>query len=66
MHHLRFEVTGTTIRARTWPDGGSEPTSWNVEATDASVSAAGDFRVEYFKISSARGARVDDLVLSGS
>ena len=35
---VRLEVTGTsptTLRARVWPDGTTEPTAWLVSATDA-------------------------------
>lgn len=40
---LKFEVDGTTLRARAWEDGDTEPVDWDVEATDeaATLAAAG-------------------------
>ncbi|GAA2456895.1 poly-gamma-glutamate hydrolase family protein [Streptomyces macrosporus] len=37
---IRFRVTGSTLRARTW-DGGPEPGVWQVETTDTSLTAPG-------------------------
>lgn len=36
---LRFEKTGTTIRAKMWVDGTSEPETWDVSVTDATHSS---------------------------
>lgn len=38
---LRLRMNGTTIRAKFWKDGTSEPGSWEVDTTDSSLSAAG-------------------------
>lgn len=38
---VRGEVTGTTVRCKTWDDGDTEPGAWTVELTDADISAAG-------------------------
>ena len=38
---LRFQVIGTTIRARVWADGSAEPGTWVVTTTDSGVTAAG-------------------------
>lgn len=38
---IRLRANGTTIQARIWADGGSEPGTWNVSSTDSSISAAG-------------------------
>ncbi len=35
----RVQRTGTTIRRRTWADGGSEPGTWSFSATDAALSS---------------------------
>jgi hypothetical protein len=40
-YSLRFEVRGSTLRAKTWPKGETEPTAWQVTATDTSLTAAG-------------------------
>ncbi|MGW9385412.1 poly-gamma-glutamate hydrolase family protein [Streptomyces globisporus] len=39
---LRFQVTGSTLRARAWLDGSPEPVGWQLETSDASLTAAGD------------------------
>ena len=38
---VRFQAIGTTIRARTWNDGDSEPGSWQLSATDAVIESGG-------------------------
>jgi hypothetical protein len=38
---VRLDVTGSTLRARAWADGGTEPGSWQVTATDTTFTAAG-------------------------
>ena len=38
---VRLQVIGTTVRGRVWADGGSEPSSWDISATDTSVSSSG-------------------------
>ena len=38
---LRAQASGTTIRFRIWKDGTSEPGTWDVSVTNATVSAAG-------------------------
>lgn len=37
----RFRVVGTTLYAKAWADGDSEPGSWMGEETDANISGAG-------------------------
>lgn len=37
----RFEVAGTTLRARVWPVGDPEPYAWHLSTTDSDLSAAG-------------------------
>lgn len=41
LYNIRFRVNGTTIRAKVWKDGQAEPTDWQVDTTDSSVSSAG-------------------------
>ena len=36
---LRFRVSGTQLRARAWADGDTEPSTWAITATDATVTA---------------------------
>lgn len=55
-HWLRLGVTGTTVRAKTWPDGDTEPGAWDVSVTDSAISAGGwagirsGFRDESFEV----------------
>jgi hypothetical protein len=53
------------MRARAWSASLTEPSTWDIDVTDDGVTAAGDLRISYHKISSARGARVDDVHLQG-
>lgn len=37
---VRFQIVGTTLRARAWPDGATEPAStWHVSTTDAGIAS---------------------------
>jgi hypothetical protein len=63
-YQLRFQVFGNQIRVRVWPDGNAEPAVWTLEATDDMIAGAGDFRLAYIKVSSARWVYVDDIELS--
>jgi hypothetical protein len=66
IYNLRFQVVGTTVRARVWPSSSAEPSTWNAEVSDVAIAGAGDLRVEYYKLSAARGARVDNISLVGN
>ena len=39
LYKVRLEVVGTTIRARIWNSTGSEPSTWNVTATDSTFAS---------------------------
>jgi RHS repeat-associated protein len=43
---IRFQVKGSTISARVWLDGTSEPVAWTKQVTDSQVTLAGTARVE--------------------
>ncbi len=36
---LRFRIVGTTLYAKAWQTGSSEPANWMVTATDSSLSS---------------------------
>lgn len=36
---MRLQVIGTTIKARTWADGDTEPTTWLISTTDGSLAS---------------------------
>jgi hypothetical protein len=42
---LRFQVQGSTLRAKAWPRGQVEPPIWQATATDTSQTAAGSIGV---------------------
>jgi hypothetical protein len=72
---VRFQVTGTgptTLRAKVWPAGGSEPTGWPVSASDSTgaLQAAGGVGVAGYLSGSATNApvtvAVDDLVAAAT
>lgn len=42
---LRFQVQGSTLRAKAWPRGGIEPHIWQATATDTALTAAGSVGV---------------------
>ncbi len=60
---VRMEVTGaspTTLRAKAWPVGGTEPSLWQVSVTDATagLQSAGSVGVESYISASATNAPV--------
>lgn len=38
---VRFRVNGTSLKARIWEDGDIEPSTWNIEVSDSSISGVG-------------------------
>jgi hypothetical protein len=40
---VRFRVEGTSLKARIWAEGDTEPTAWTLEATDDHITGAGWF-----------------------
>lgn len=38
-YRVRFQVTGTTLRAKLWKESDGEPASWSTTTTDASLSS---------------------------
>ncbi|MFT3888297.1 MAG: right-handed parallel beta-helix repeat-containing protein [Arachnia sp.] len=71
-YQIRLQVTGTkptTIRAKVWPAGSSEPSKWNVSTTDktAALQAAGYVGLKAYQSDSAnRTTRVsfDNLTVA--
>lgn len=41
MYRVRFQGEGSSLRARAWLASGTEPTAWQVTATDTAFTAAG-------------------------
>jgi hypothetical protein len=65
---VRFRVVGSTLSARVWTAGTTEPTQWEVTATDSTVTAAGVFQARWWRSGSATGARevyLDNIQVSG-
>lgn len=38
---VRLETTSTNVRGRIWADGNAEPSIWNIEVTDSSITGPG-------------------------
>jgi hypothetical protein len=38
---IRFRANGTALQVRVWPDGDSEPGTWDIDTTDSDITAAG-------------------------
>ena len=62
---VRFQVTGSTIRVRTWVDGTAEPSAWTASFTNSAVSASGRMYLAAYG-SKARAVYVDDVALSAN
>lgn len=41
LFRLRFQIIGSTLRAKVWMHGNPEPVAWSVTVTDTSLTAAG-------------------------
>jgi RHS repeat-associated protein len=65
---IRFRVEGTTLSARIWEDGTTEPTTWTVSVTDSSISGPGtagvraygdgtSWNIDHFAFGSLDGAK---------
>lgn len=64
-YKLRYRVVGTHCQMRWWDSGGSEPSTWTLDITDASVpTTAGSLRLGLAGIGSvARLVNLDDLTV---
>jgi hypothetical protein len=58
---VRFRVEGTTVRAKVWTDGTTEPTNWELTATDASITGTGLLQLKWARSSSA--TTTNDVIL---
>lgn len=38
---IRFRANSTSLKARIWADGGSEPGTWTIDTTDSSITGTG-------------------------
>lgn len=69
--NLAVSVQGggpATLKAKLWKDGTAEPTAWQLTATDASASAAGQVGLHFARSASATGpatASFDDFTVAG-
>lgn len=51
--HARFRVQGTSLAAKAWQEGDSEPTNWSLFVTDTSIVAGTAVNMRSFKESGA-------------
>src|SRR2546421_11781393 len=42
---IRFRVVGSSLKARVWQDGTSEPTTWGIDVTDTALTATGRYGI---------------------
>ncbi|MGH9893128.1 MAG: RHS repeat-associated core domain-containing protein, partial [bacterium] len=61
---VRFQVQGSTIRAKVWSVGTTEPVSWSVTATDTAITGTGVIQVAHSHSSGTHTVYLDDLALS--
>lgn len=40
---MKFDLNGTTLQAKCWPDGHTEPATYQLSVTDSTITAAGGF-----------------------
>jgi hypothetical protein len=62
-YKVRFQRTGSTVRMRVWSDGASEPGTWDLSATDSTVTAALTFYLA-FSGNDTVSVDFDDLAIS--
>jgi RHS repeat-associated protein len=62
---VRFEVSGSRVRARTWTDGQGEPAVWGLDVTDSAVTGTGQVAASLTSPSGADRAAVnlDDVTV---
>lgn len=61
---IRFRVQGSSLSAKVWTDGTTEPSNWELTATDSSITATGVLQLKWWRPSSATSARevhLDDI-----
>jgi hypothetical protein len=61
---LRFRVQGSTIEAKVWAVGTSEPAAWSVIATDTAIAGAGVIQVAHSHTTGTHTVFIDDLAVS--
>ena len=61
---VRFRVQGSSLSAKVWTDGTTEPSGWELTGTDSSITSSGVLQLKWWRPSSATGAReviLDDI-----
>lgn len=60
---VRVVMAGNHLQARTWQDGNSEPSTWNIDTTDATYSAAGRYGMSFNQFSGS-GVQFDHITVT--
>ncbi|MGA5435485.1 hypothetical protein ACPCIZ_12925 [Streptomyces cellulosae] len=47
-YRVRFQIAGSTLRAKVWAASGTEPRSWQVTTTDTDITAANNVGIRSF------------------
>jgi RHS repeat-associated protein len=67
-HFLRMEVQGNQLRVRTWDNPWIEPTTWNLEVTDNSVTGTGNNQASFTRLGAgpqpARAVALDHITMT--
>ena len=60
---LRFRVEGDQLQARVWTDGQTEPSTWEITATDSTITAGGVLQAGFRRVTGTaqRDLYVDDV-----
>jgi hypothetical protein len=64
---VRFRVQGSSLSAKVWTDGATEPSVWELTANDSSITSAGVLQLKWSRSSSATGTRevlLDDIQIT--
>ncbi|MFP5310953.1 MAG: fibronectin type III domain-containing protein, partial [Actinomycetes bacterium] len=64
---LRYRIQGNTISAKIWTDGTTEPTDWEITATDTSITGTGLLQMKWQRGGSATTANdvtFDDITIT--
>jgi RHS repeat-associated protein len=61
---IRFQIQGSSIKAKLWAAGSNEPGTWSVTATDSAITGTGIVQVAHSHSSGAHTVYVDDLSLA--
>lgn len=60
---IRATMTGNHCQARAWQDGNTEPSTWNIDTTDSTYTAAGRYGMSFNQFSGS-GVKFDHITVT--